>query len=59
VLRAAADDGLDMAEVLETPLPESFASMAVMPGEFHRSVSHLYPPLERAALPPAADQGEL
>jgi quinoprotein relay system zinc metallohydrolase 1 len=54
-LRSGAENGLDMAEVLETPLPDDIAALAVMPVEFHRSVTHLYPALERTALPRLTD----
>ena len=49
-LTGAAEEGRDMAEVLFLPLPGWVASLAVMPAEFQRSVSHLYPELERASL---------
>jgi quinoprotein relay system zinc metallohydrolase 1 len=49
-IRSAASNGLDMAEVLLLEPPEPFAAMAVMPVEFHRSVSHLYPDYEKATL---------
>ena len=55
-LSSAAAEGLDMAEVLELPLPERIASLAVMTAQYQRSVSHLYPALERAALRPATEQ---
>lgn len=52
-LVAAAGMGLDMIEIMETPLPDEFASMGAQPQEFHRSVSHLYPEIERMILPRA------
>ena len=52
-LDRAAEEGLDMMEVMQTPLPERFAAMGAMPGEFERSVVHLYPEIERARLPRA------
>lgn len=50
-LNQAAADGVDSAELLYRPIPEPFAALAVQPDEFRRSVAHLYPALERAALP--------
>lgn len=49
-LREAAEGGLDMTEVLALPLPPQFSGMALAREEFARSVSHLYPALEAAAL---------
>lgn len=51
VLRAAASDGYDMVEVMEFEIPARFASMGAMPTEFERSVSHLFPEIERAVMP--------
>jgi quinoprotein relay system zinc metallohydrolase 1 len=50
-LNAAASEGLDMVEIMETRIPAQFAGMGAMPGEFIRSVSHLYPGIERSVLP--------
>jgi quinoprotein relay system zinc metallohydrolase 1 len=50
-LTAAAEGGLSMAEAGALPLSAEFAAMGAQPREFARSVSHLYPALERAALP--------
>ena len=50
-LRGAADEGLDMVEVMGLPLPDSFAAMGAQPEEFYRSVSHLFPAIESDALP--------
>lgn len=50
-LEAAAEQGLDMVEVMELPLPPRFAAMGAQPEEFIRSVSHLFPAIEKAALP--------
>lgn len=52
-LRAAARQGLDMVEIMALPLPEDFAAMGAQPGEFHRSVAHLFPDIERQELPRA------
>lgn len=50
-LRDAAARGLDMVEIMAEPLPDRFASLGAMPTEFHRSVSHLFPDIERQAMP--------
>lgn len=50
-LEDAALEGLDMVEIMATELPPEFAGMGAMPQEFHRSVAHLYPQIEREALP--------
>lgn len=42
--------GLDMTEMLGRPLPAEFQPLAVEPEEYRRSVSHLYPAAEQAAL---------
>ncbi|SDD74406.1 quinoprotein relay system zinc metallohydrolase 1 [Ruegeria marina] len=52
-LTEAARTGQDMVEIMATPLPAEFAGMGAQPEEFHRSVSHLFPALERAILPRA------
>lgn len=50
VLRDSAAQGLDMTEVIATPIPQRFAGVALGPYELIRSVSHLYPQYERAVL---------
>jgi quinoprotein relay system zinc metallohydrolase 1 len=45
-----AGAGLDMTEMLARPLPTEFRQLAVEPEEYRRSVSHLYPAAEQAAL---------
>ena len=50
-LQGAARDGLDMVEIMGMELPDRFAALGAMPQEFQRSVVHLYPDVERAALP--------
>ena len=50
VLTQSAAAGLDMTEVMRLPLPKVFRQMAVIDAEFPRSVSHLYPAAEEAAL---------
>lgn len=56
-LRDSAQRGLDLGEVLQTPLPDRFRSWAALPAEFVRSVTHLYPSHELAVLPPATVRG--
>ena len=51
ILTDAADAGLDMVEIQQTPLPDAYAGLGAMPEEFHRSVSHLFPGIELQALP--------
>ncbi|WP_374343301.1 quinoprotein relay system zinc metallohydrolase 1 [Azonexus sp.] len=46
----AAQAGLDINEVLARPLPPEFAGLPVAASEFRRSVGHLFPAAERAAL---------
>lgn len=50
-LRAKAAAGADMAEVLNLPIPERFQGMGVLHDEYQRSVAHLWPKIEQAALP--------
>jgi len=52
-MRDAAGQGLDMIEVMDLPLPPEFAGLGAEPEEFHRSVSHLYPTIEREVMPRA------
>lgn len=49
-LRQAALAGLDMNEVLARPLPAEFAALPVAASEYRRSVGHLFPAAEQAAL---------
>lgn len=50
-LRNALETGLDMTEIMDTKIPARFRNWGAMPGEFHRSVSHLFPKMERRSLP--------
>ena len=50
-LRSAAGEGYDMVEIMNFPLPAEYAGMGAMPEEFHRSVAHLYPEIERQVMP--------
>ena len=52
-LEDAAAHGLDMLEVMQTPIPADFQHVALVQHELRRSVSHLYPALEQAHLKPA------
>ncbi|ABV95864.1 beta-lactamase domain protein (plasmid) [Dinoroseobacter shibae DFL 12 = DSM 16493] len=52
-LRTAAGQGLDMIEVMDLPLPPEFAGLGAEPEEFHRSIAHLYPSIEREVMPRA------
>jgi quinoprotein relay system zinc metallohydrolase 1 len=49
-LRRAAQDGLEMTEVMALPIPGRFAGIALAREEFVRSVSHLYPEMEQTIL---------
>ncbi|MDK3073091.1 quinoprotein relay system zinc metallohydrolase 1 [Sedimentitalea sp. JM2-8] len=50
-LTRSAENGLDMIEVMQSPLPKRFAAMGAQPQEFQRSVSHLFPDVELSVLP--------
>ena len=54
-LQQAAARGESAAEVMFEPLPPRWAALAVQPAEYRRSVSYLYPALERATLDPSQD----
>ncbi len=47
----AAEQGLDMNEIMRLSLPERFRRLAVLQAEWQRSISHLYPAIELQALP--------
>ncbi|NIC40905.1 quinoprotein relay system zinc metallohydrolase 1 [Aquabacterium sp. A08] len=49
-LSDSARAGLDLGEVLALPIPPRFAGWAALPAEYVRSVTHLYPQHELAAL---------
>lgn len=51
--RLAAQQGLEMNELLRTPVPPEFRAWAAFDTEYVRNVAHLYPLYERAALQPA------
>jgi len=51
-LKTAAAQGLDMVEIMqEVKIPDEFAALGAMPTEFHRSIAHLYPGIEKQTLP--------
>ncbi|MEZ5453655.1 MAG: quinoprotein relay system zinc metallohydrolase 1 [Thiothrix sp.] len=52
-LKDGAANGLDMNEVMQTPMPERFKNVALAHSELQRSVSHLFPTLETDSLKPA------
>jgi quinoprotein relay system zinc metallohydrolase 1 len=45
-----AERGLDLSEMLEQPIPVEFRPLAVADEEYRRSLGHLFPAAERAAL---------
>lgn len=47
LMRDAAKQGADMAELIRSPIPERFAGISLTRYELIRSVSHLYPRYER------------
>ena len=50
-LRERVEAGADMAELLDQPIPDRFNRLGVLREEYQRSVSHLWPKIEQAALP--------
>ncbi len=51
-LQEGAESGLDMAEVMQTPVPERFQTVSLVKKELQRSVTHLFPALEETVLRP-------
>ncbi|NTV11950.1 MAG: quinoprotein relay system zinc metallohydrolase 1 [Zoogloea sp.] len=49
-LKESAEAGLDMTEAMARPLPPAFRDMPLAGTEYRRSVTHLYPAAEEAAL---------
>lgn len=49
-LAEGAERGLDLTDMLEQPIPPRFRALAVAPEEYRRSLGHLYPAAEQAAL---------
>jgi quinoprotein relay system zinc metallohydrolase 1 len=50
LMQESAERGLDLSEVLRTPVPERFKGWAAQPAELHRSLSQWYPRYEQSAL---------
>lgn len=50
LMTKSARQGLDLSEVLQTPLPERFKSWAAQPAEFHRTLTQWYPRFEAQSL---------
>ncbi|MGB1011527.1 MAG: quinoprotein relay system zinc metallohydrolase 1 [Thiolinea sp.] len=51
-LQEGAESGMDMAEVMQSPIPERFQTVSLVKEELQRSVTHLFPALEEAVLRP-------
>lgn len=51
-LQQAAEDGLEMTEVMRLNKPAAFQKFSVLDKEFERSVAHLWPTLVEQTLPP-------
>ena len=49
-LDSSAQQGLDLSELLRTPVPARFSHWAAQPAELHRSLAQWYPAYERRAL---------
>ena len=49
-LKNAAEQGMDMPELLALPIPEEFAGVALIRSEYERSIAHLFRSFERVAL---------
>ncbi|MEZ5536350.1 MAG: quinoprotein relay system zinc metallohydrolase 1 [Thiolinea sp.] len=54
ILQEGAESGMDMAEIMQTPIPERFQSVSLVRIELQRSVTHLFPALEEMVLRPVA-----
>jgi quinoprotein relay system zinc metallohydrolase 1 len=50
LMQTSAERGLDLGEVLRTPVPERFARWAAQPAELHRSLTQWYPRYEQRVL---------
>jgi quinoprotein relay system zinc metallohydrolase 1 len=50
LMRESAERGVDLGELLRTPVPERFAGWAAQPAEFHRSLAQWYPRYEQQAM---------
>ncbi len=56
IILGCFQEGLDMTEAMNAPLPKAFDQMALARYEFQRSVMHLYPKLESEKLPAVGAQ---
>lgn len=56
MLKNSAERGLDLSEVLRTPIPAAFESWAAQPAELHRTIAQWYPNYEKQALGAAVTQ---
>ena len=50
LMQTSAERGLDLGEVLRTPVPERFARWAAQPAELHRSLTQWYPRYEQRVM---------
>lgn len=50
LMRESAERGVDLSELLRTPVPPRFATWAAQPAELHRSLTQWYPRFEQQAL---------
>jgi quinoprotein relay system zinc metallohydrolase 1 len=50
LMTTSARQGLDLSEVLQTPLPDRFKNWAAQPAEFHRTLTQWYPRFEAQSL---------
>ena len=50
LMQTSAERGLDLGEVLRTPVPERFAKWAAQPAELQRSLTQWYPRYEQRVL---------
>ena len=50
LMRESAERGVDLSELLRTPVPPRFARWAAQPAELHRSLTQWYPRFEQQAL---------
>ncbi|HQT19295.1 MULTISPECIES: quinoprotein relay system zinc metallohydrolase 1 [unclassified Acidovorax] len=50
LMQSSAEQGLDLGELLRTPVPERFARWAAQPAELQRSLTQWYPRYEQRAM---------
>jgi quinoprotein relay system zinc metallohydrolase 1 len=50
LMQTSAERGLDLGEVLRTPVPERFAKWAAQPAELHRTLTQWYPRYEQRVM---------